>query len=300
MDNYMEGYAHTHIADYHKPGLFRRASDRATAAPRPVIESNSTPPVTIFTLGRFSLLVNGQPADFGRKFPKRPLELLKTIIAQGGREISISRLTMLIWPDVDGDKATRSFDTTLHRLRKILNHDRVLVLRDGKLSLDARYCWVDVWAFERLLGEARRILRSTADSNQISLLEGLTENLLALYQDHFLIREDVTGWSVSMRERLRHKFIHHLIEIGRFCETHGYWEQAIECYQKGIDVDDLVEVFYQRLMSCYLNTNRLSEGMLIYRRCCETLSIMLSLQPEPETESLYQALRNTRLGKKSA
>jgi len=300
MDNYMEGYAHTHIADYHKPGLFRRASDRATTAPRPVIESNSIPPVTIFTLGRFSLLVNGQPADFGRKFPKRPLELLKTIIAQGGREISISRLTMLIWPDVDGDKATRSFDTTLHRLRKILNHDRVLVLRDGKLSLDARYCWVDVWAFERLLGEARRILRSTADSNQISLLEGLTENLLALYQDHFLVREEVTGWSVSMRERLRHKFIHHLIEIGRFCETHGYWEQAIECYQKGIDVDDLVEVFYQRLMSCYLNTDRLSEGMLIYRRCCETLSIMLRLQPEPETESLYLALRNARPGRQSA
>jgi len=151
MDSYMEGFAHTGITDPHKQGLFRRASDRATACTRlvdttgrhsrPVIESNSILPVTIFTLGRFSLLINGQPADFGRKFPKRPLELLKAILAQGGREISISRLTMLIWPDVDGDKATRSFDTTLHRLRKILGDDHVLVLRDGKLSLDARYCW---------------------------------------------------------------------------------------------------------------------------------------------------------------
>lgn len=300
----LEEINHSHGTDLHKQGFFRHGCtglvETAGGHSRSVIEGNAIPPVTIFTLGRFSLLIRGKPADFGRKFPKRPLELLKAIIAQGGREISISRLTVLLWPDVDGDKATRSFNTTLHRLRKILGDERVLVLRDGKLSLDAHYCWVDVWAFERLLGVARGVLRNVADSNQVYLLEGLTENLLVLYQDHFLIREDVTGWSVSLRERLRHKFIHHLIEVGRFWEAHGGWEQAIECYRRGIDVDDLVEVFYQRLMTCYLETHRLSEGMSIYRRCRQTLSIMLSLQPEPETESLYLALKDARPGKQTA
>jgi DNA-binding SARP family transcriptional activator len=306
----LKGFSHQHLTDLDEPGVLGRESDRSTDSRRlvdavgghcrSVIESKNILPVAIFTLGRFSILINGKPAEFGRKFPKRPLELLKAIIAQGGREISISRLTVLLWPDVDGDKATRSFDTTLHRLRKILGDDRVLVLRDGKLSLDARYCWVDVWIFETLLGGSRRRLRDTANDNQVYLLEGLTENLLALYQDHFLIREDVTNWSVSVRERLRHKFIHHLIEIGSFWERRGDWEQAIECYQKGIDVDDLVEVFYQRLMNCYLETHRLSEGMLIYRRCRQTLSIILGLQPEPETESLYIALKNSRSVKQEA
>jgi len=273
-----------------------RPEDTAGGHSRSVIET-SIPPVTIFTLGRFSLLINGKPADYGRKFPKRPLELLKAMIGQGGRDISISRLSELLWPDVDGDKATRSFDTTLHRLRKILGDDRVLVVRDGKLSLDSCYCWVDLWAFERLLGASRKLLREAAERNQGYLLEGLTEELLALYQGHFLVRDEVTIWSVSLRERLRHKYIHHLIEIGRFWETHGNWEQAIKCYHKGIDVDDLVEVFYQRLMNCYLETYRLSEGMSIYRRCRQTLSIMLGLQPEPETESIYQALKNARPNK---
>ena len=89
-------------------------------------------------------------------------------------------------------------------------------------------------------------------------------------------------------------------QIGRFWEMQGCWESAIECYRKGMDVDDLVEVFYQRLMVCCLNTYRLSEGMSIYRRCRQTLSIVLSLQPEPETESLYLALKTARLGKQSA
>jgi two-component SAPR family response regulator len=306
----VEGFADQHGMDLHGPRLSRRESDRTTDGTRlvdtagrytrPVFEGQGILPVTIFTLGRFSLLINGKPADFGRKFPKRPLELLKTIIAQGGREISISRLTLLLWPDVDGDRATRSFNTTLHRLRKLLGDDRVLVLRDGKLSLDARYCWIDTWTFERLLGEAKRISRNTVDTNQIDLLKEMTENMLALYQDHFLVREEVTSWSVSMRERLRSKFIHNLIEIGRLWETRGDWEQAIECYQKGIDVDDLVEVFYQRLMSCCLKTHRLSEGMSIYRRCRQTLSIKLGLRPEPETESLYRALENGRDDKHAA
>jgi DNA-binding SARP family transcriptional activator len=131
-------------------------------------------------------------------------------------------------------------------------------------------------------------------------MESVTESLLGLYQEHFLVNEDATSWSVSMRERLRSKFIHHLIEIGRFWESQGRWDHAIECYRKGIDVDDLVEVFYQRLMHCYLRTNRLSEGMAIYRRCCKSLSVILGLQPELETESLYQALRSARPVKLSA
>jgi len=137
-------------------------------------------------------------------------------------------------------------------------------------------------------------------ADQLFLLESLMENSLALYQDHFLVREDMTSWSVSMRERLRTKYIHSLLEIGRFWESRDLWEPAIECYRKGIDVDDLVETFYQRLMVCYLNTNRLSEGMSAYRRCRQILSIVLSLQPEPETESLYIALKTARLDKKSA
>jgi len=305
-----KGFAQQCKMDLDELRVLRRESDRASGCTllvntigrhtRSVLENTGRHPVTIFTLGRFSFLINGKQADFSRKAPKRPLELLKAIIAQGGREISISRLTLLLWPDVDGDKATSTFNTTLHRLRKLLGDDRVLVLRDGKLSLDARYCWVDVWTFERLLGRVRRSLRNAADSDQVSLLEYLTENLLALYQDHFLAQEEITNWSVSTQERLHIKFIHTLIEIGRFWEMHGYWEQAIRCYQKGIDADDLVEVFYQRLMNCYLETHRLSEGMLIYRRCRHTLSIKLSLQPEPETESVYIALKNERSDKQEA
>ena len=90
----LEGITPTHVTDLPKHGLFRRESDRASGCTRyadtaggylwTTSNSGGVLPVTIFTLGRFSLLINGEAADFGRKAPRRPLELLKAIIAQGG------------------------------------------------------------------------------------------------------------------------------------------------------------------------------------------------------------------------
>ena len=304
----LEGFEHLHTADVSNLRLFRRQSDRHSGrCSRPATcfgdaryVSAGEITVRVFTLGRFSLLLDGAPAEFGRKAPHRPLELLKTIIARGGRNITTSSLTAVLWPDVDGDTAKRSFDTTLHRLRKILIDDRALVLEDGKLSLNAHYCWVDIWEFERLLGKVHRILKTNTSGKQVFTLQHITENLINLYQDHFLPTEDMMAWSVSTRERLRSKFIHSLLEIGRYWEAQGNWEQARHCYHKGLDVDDLVEVFYQRLMVCYLKLQRCSEGMSVYRRGQQVLSVVLGLQPEPETESLYLELKNARLKVQSA
>jgi len=289
--------------------FFRRATDNpeaSTAAVRSLsatVEANSPGPVQsvrIYTLGRFSLLLHGQPVVFGRKTPQRPLDLLKAVVACGGRNISLSVLTSALWPDSDGDTAKRALDTNLFRLRRILGDDRAIVLREGKISLDPGCCWTDVWAFERLLGRLNRIRNQDIHGREAMLLEQLSNQLLALYQDHFLAREEVTSWSVSIRERLRSKYIHNLLETGKYWESHGLWEKALACYQKGLEVDDLVEVFHQRLMICYLELQRYSEGMASYRRCCRVLSIVLGLQPEAETNAIFNALMRARIARRPA
>ena len=53
-----------------------------------------------------------------------------------------------LWPDAEGATAKASFDTTLFRLRKLLDLDNALVLVAGKLSLARELCWTDVWSLE--------------------------------------------------------------------------------------------------------------------------------------------------------
>lgn len=300
----LQGFEHFRLSVVDELAFFRRKSDSrrhpAKCRDTGIVELPSTKNrrqdwlVIIFTLGRFSILHKGRALDFGRKAPQRPLALLKALIAQGGREVSVTTLTTCLWPDADGDTAKRSFDTTLHRLRKLFRDEPVLVLRDGKVTLDPRYCWVDIWTFERLLGQSQRIRSKDPTGRHAWQLDQLMTRILGMYHDHFLVQEDMASWSVSLRERLRSKFIYNLLDVGRYWEIHGFWEKAMLCYQKGLEVDDLIEVFYQRLMICCLETNRISEGMAAYRRCSQILSIVLGLQPEPETQSIYDSLRQAR------
>ncbi len=257
-------------------------------------------PVRIFTLGRFSILVDGLPPQHGRKIPHRPLDLLKALIAMGGRRVSCTKLAAMLWPDVDGDTARKTFDTTLYRLRKLLKHNEALLCVDGTLSLDATYCWVDTWAFERLIGRVNRVvIGHSHEANPVDM-QRMCDHMFRLYQDHFLQNEDTSSWSISMRERLRSKFVHHLVECGDYWEQRADWKRALECYRKGLEVDDVIELFYQRIMVCYLELDRNSEGMAVYRRCRQILSVVLGLKPESRTEQIYEELKYARTSRRPA
>jgi len=250
-------------------------------------------PVKIYTLGRFTLLINDQFSYARRKAQHKPLELLKVLIAQGGRDVGEESLTAALWPDAEGDAARKAFDTTLHRLRRLLGNERVLILRDRKLSLDPRVCWVDSWALERLLSKAEEIMADPAADPDGAALAALALRVRELYHGPFLGREFDASWAVSLRERLRSRFLRHIVSVGARWQQLRRWEQAIECYRKGLEVDELAEQLHQNLMLCHLRLGQRSEALSVYRRCRFILSVVLGIAPSAATEALYQQLRTS-------
>lgn len=248
-------------------------------------------PVRIYTLGRFTVLIGNAPAHMGRKAQHKPLDLLKALIAQGGREVAEDTLTVMLWPDAEGDAARRAFDTTLHRLRKLLDNDQAILLYDRKLSLNNRLCWVDSWALERLLSESDTLLaKPDADPDGVALARHV-DRIQALYHGPFLGKDSGAPWSISLRERLRSRYLRHVIGAGARWQQLGRWDRAIECYRKGLEVDDLAEQLYQNLIRCHQKLGQRSEALTVYRRCRFILSAVLGINPSPATESLYQRLR---------
>ena len=59
-----------------------------------------------------------------------------------------------LWPDAEGDAAHFALTSAIHRLRRLLGREEAIIRQDNEVSLDDRYCWVDVWAVERLLARA--------------------------------------------------------------------------------------------------------------------------------------------------
>lgn len=111
-------------------------------------------PVRIITLGRFGVQVHDEPVEFSRKVPRKTLQLLKAIVAQGGREVSEETLCDALWPDEEGDAARHVLSITVLRLRKLLGSNDAVIQQGGKVSLNPELCWVDSWQFESRISDA--------------------------------------------------------------------------------------------------------------------------------------------------
>ena len=247
--------------------------------------------VRIHTLGRFGIQLDGCTLPAERLRQQRPVELLQALIALGGRGINKEVLATSLWPDAEGDEAANSYDVTLHRLRKLLKHDHVLIAADGRLTLNSEIVWVNVWALERMLNHIDRMLvpsLSNATSHQAVQL--LTQ-AITLHQGGFLTLEAFRPWSLSPRERLRSKLIRAIAEVARQAEVNLEWNTAARLYQQGLEMDPLWELFYQRLMVCYRESGRNAMALAVYRRCCTNLSAGLCIAPSPETSKIHASLR---------
>ena len=193
-------------------GLIRRWS---LVPETPPLHIDTWPwPLKIQTLGSFELIRDDEPVVLTGKV-RKPLELLKALIAFGGINVSQERLSDALWPDADGDLAKRSFDTTLHRLRKLLGNEKVLQLQAGRLSIDPQYCWIDVWAFERHCGKVEEALKVKGQQKDKERLALCFEKIIALYKGRFLPEDEDYAWTLSMREQMHGRFLQLLGEEGR-------------------------------------------------------------------------------------
>lgn len=235
-------------------------------------------PIRIFTLGRFSVLRDDQPISFSAKPQRKPVALLQTLIALGGRSINIEDMMRVLWP-LEGLAARASFDVALMRLRKLLRHPEALLLKEGKLTLNESLCWVDCWAFERAV--------SRADGPVDPPDPAATSKL---YRGPFLARESDVPCVVNLRDRLAAKFQRWIMHAGLLQEQARDWTNAMRTYQRGLEQDNTHEGFYRRLMICQSALGEHSEVIKTYQRCRSLVSINLQSKLSPETESLYRRL----------
>jgi len=247
-------------------------------------------PLKVFTLGRFEILRDGQPLQFTRKVQQKPLSLLKALIAFGGRKVREEQIADLLWSESDGDIAHQSFEIALHRLRQLIGHPEAIQLREGCLTLDPKYCWIDVWAFEGLVEKVDATWREERKGMDMAESTQLIQKTLDIYQGSFLPEETFEPWTDSLRERLRNKFLRCVEKLGHYWENSGQWEKAVEYYQRGLEIDELIEEFYQHLMVSYQKLDQPTKALSVYNRCKKTLSSALGIEPSLKTQTLYKSL----------
>ncbi|MBN2123360.1 MAG: AAA family ATPase [Deltaproteobacteria bacterium] len=236
-------------------------------------------PVKVYALGGFEIFKDDEALEFTGKVQKKPLEMLKLIIAFGGQNVPGEAVADVLWPEAEGDLAHKSFEMTLIRLRRLLGDDRSIRYGAGQLCLDPGCCWVDSLALEHALERTRK-----APADQAAQL---CEKVVGLYKGAFLPFDTNLPWVVNRRETLNNALLRAISTSGRHCERTGQWERAVEFYLQGLYVDPLAEEFYQRLMLCYQMQGKKAAAAKTFSRCRLLLQSHLGIEPSSETRKIY-------------
>ncbi|MCP5151024.1 MAG: hypothetical protein H6983_06790 [Ectothiorhodospiraceae bacterium] len=247
----------------------------------------------VLALGPLEVRHDEQPVGLGAKPRQRPVELLKILVALGPTDVPEATVTGILWPRIDGDYASRSLATTLHRLRRLLGDERVVSVRQGHLSLDPRLCWVDVCAFDQVADAVDALVRGGPEEPHDEAIESLLVRLHGLYRGP-LLASDEAPYLHSPRVRVQARLVRATTGIGRLWEARGEWERAAACHERGLDRVPTAEAFYRRLMLCHAELGRRTDVMDVFDRCRATLASNAGSVPSPETVDIYEHLIGRR------
>ncbi len=264
--------------------------DRAAAANWPY-------KIKVNTLGGFALFKDDVPVTFAGKVQKKPLDMLKAIVSFGGKDITEERISDALWPNADGDRAHSAFGATLNRLRRLLGNDSAVGLHKGLVTLDTGYCRVDAFAVGHAIVQAEDAWKLMERAGSGSPLKDaaddalrLTDKAIALYTGDFLASDTDQVWTASRREHLKSKIISLLSKAGSHYERTGQWNKALGYFNKGLEMDSLLEGFYREIMRCHLHLGQKPEAIKAYSRCRDILSSVMGITPSSMTEELYRQI----------
>jgi two-component SAPR family response regulator len=227
-------------------------------------QQEGTIPIVINALGRFEVLVHGEPLRFVFKAPRKPLDLLKALLTSGGGGVGQHTLCEALWPDLDAWSASRALNTAVFRLRGLLGSKSALRVDCGQLYLEAACSQVDAWEFESELA-------STTDSD--SLLQTLLR-----YRGPFL-GDCEHPLALDTRRRLQRKFLRGLLQLGQSYERCGNFGSAIDLYNRGLDVESTSEELHSALISCLERAGQAAAAAAAYQRCSAVLKNRMATSP---------------------
>lgn len=237
-------------------------------------------------LGSFEVWREEEKIQFTRKAQQKPFDLLKALITLDGRNVSERLITDMLWPEAEGDAAHSAFATTLHRLRQLIENDRAIELKDGKLSLDSRYCWVDTWVLDSVLKRTEADLRSGKIEEALKDID----KALSLYRGDFLAGDSDMLWTVQARDRLKNRILKVIDYASHRLISGSKAEKAAEYLRLGLAIDDCDEGLCQKLFEIHGDAGRRREAFEVYERLKKALATKLGVEPSPATKALFKKL----------
>jgi hypothetical protein len=184
---------------------------------------------------------------------------------EGAKAVHTNADAEALWPETDPEEGVNRFKFQLHLIRKHLRSDRFPTAKFIELVSDVYrpspdLFSVDLWEFDRLIGEA-------IGSKNDSALTAATD----LYRGE-LLQGVYYSWAETLQSHFRSRFLDASVQLSDLHANRGDPEAAVKVLQRAIRVDPYAEHFYRKVMELYARLGRPADIHRTYRELEATLA----------------------------
>lgn len=261
----------------------------------------SKPQLRFFGAGRIAA-ANGASVPMRSR---KQLALLGYLATEHQVAHSRETLLALFWPEEPMAAAQNNLRVTLSRLRELGNKLTTAATPDAELLIIDRN-WVqlhpdwithvDVNRFNHLLTQTRQ--HAHTFRSQCATCQAALQEAVQLYQTSFLDGlalgdcPAVEEWLLMQRERLHLLALEAYSDLATYAEANGDLLAARGFAQRQLEIDPLREPAYRQQMRILIKQGERTLALSLFERCRALLQEELGLDPEAETLTLYEQLRN--------
>ncbi|MDP9069066.1 MAG: AAA family ATPase [Actinomycetota bacterium] len=245
--------------------------------------------LVISVLGSPTVEVDGDPVQVDT----RKATALLVYLAVTSRTQSRDRISGLLWPEYDQERARAALRRTLSSLRKALGDRWVSADRLG-ISLDLDGVDLDVRTFRGLLEEAERHSHPDGETCAacVAALTRAVEAFGGSFLQGFSLRDadPFDEWHSLESESLERELAAALDRLTRAQVAQGDLEAAVEVARRKLALDPLNEPAHRQLMQLYAWRGMRTAALQQYRECVGILDRELGVSPLGDTTALYEAI----------
>jgi ATP/maltotriose-dependent transcriptional regulator MalT/DNA-binding SARP family transcriptional activator len=254
-------------------------------APRPAgplaVLARSASSVSIRVLGAFQVIRNGVPVPRGAWRSRKARQLLKIVVARGGRPVPREQLMELLWPDADPTRAGNRLSVLLSALRDVLQPGSEHA-EPGPLMTDGTGVWLDYHLVdvdvERFREDANAALEAHRHRRPDALLR-----LIAAEAEHtgeFLEEDPYQEWAAALAEEIRATHIALLRALVSSLREAGEIEEVVRYALRLLEKDPYDEQTHIDLVDVLLAAGRHGEARRRYGFYLRAMA-ELGVTPQP-------------------
>lgn len=237
-------------------------------------------------LGKIRIYINGVESTATNWTTAKARDLL-IYLAHCGEPVSKDRILDALWPDLEINKSSHLFHTTLYYLRQVLKQasgrEDLIVYSGGSYRLPADGFITDRDRFENLLNTGKTIEEITETA-----ITSLTE-AVELHQGDYLADLEYP-WLISVWEHLGCLYRQILKRLGHYYLEKQNYEAAINYLRLSAESDPFAEDTSALLMRAYAEIGDLMALKETYQSLADSLEEELGVPPSKEIEELFQKL----------